>query len=224
MQFGTKGAVEIGRQLGLADRFTVQPVGLALMRGFQQHLGISEGKLVAGGIAAFAIACAIGDCAAFPVMFEIVDIRLDIDAVAADRPVETARTDVSLGLAVALHNRGKGGAALDALNAGIDDLFDAAATRCLDNIAMLPDPFVGIGHAGNQQQCVDTGQRCRQLLAVGIIAGADLDAEPGSLFRRAGQTYNRFIRHLQQGTDDGAAQLSGCCVYGDGHGVFPQLG
>ena len=55
--------------------------------GFGQHTGTGESQFRAGFVTAAAVTRAIGDLACLPVGVDVVQIRLDMDSVAANDPV-----------------------------------------------------------------------------------------------------------------------------------------
>lgn len=101
--------------------------------GFGQHTGTGESQFRAGFVTAAAVTRAIGDLACLPVGVDVVQIRLDMDSVAANDPVKAAGAHVRLGLAVALNYGRETGAFVAPLHAGVDDLLHARRSGRVDH-------------------------------------------------------------------------------------------
>ena len=77
-------AAQVICQLRLRDRCAVEIDGLTVMTRIGQKPCIGVGELGASGVAAFSVTSAIRDLTVCSVAVDIIDVRLDIDAIAAD--------------------------------------------------------------------------------------------------------------------------------------------
>mgnify|MGYP003115040507 CR=1 FL=1 len=145
------------------------------------------GQFGTGRVAAFSVSRAVGDLALGAVAVDTFDVRLDVDAVETDGPVQTAGADVGFGLAVAPHDGRESGPIFGALNAGVDDLANSGGLGRLDHIAVLANAVFGWGRVGDEHKGVGACKGCSKVVRLVIVAGTHLNRQTGDIAGRPGE-------------------------------------
>ena len=149
------------REFLLRNWGSVKVVCLEVVFRVGQHLSVGVGQLVTNRVSTLAITCAVRNFTPFFVCLDIFHVGFDVDAVAADYPVQSTVSNVFFRLAVALDYWREDCSLFRPLNAGVNQLRDPGGFRGLDYISVLLHTLCGFVHARNQKHAVHIVQRFR---------------------------------------------------------------